>query len=551
MSLRIIFYIASFVSLLDFNNEAFSSVSKSEHHGRVSAIVYTDVGGLEGKVIDKKIIEFKGIPYAEPPVGELRWEATRPVKAWDGILNAKKYRNFCPQIQAYGDNLENFNEDCLYLNISTPIKNRKKHLKDQKLPVLVWVHGGAFERGAGELYDLKKIAESGIVAISINYRLGIFGFIANSNFNKDMNGNYGIEDQREALRWIKRNISAFGGDPNNITIAGESAGGGSICMHLASNESSSGLFNKAIIQSAPCLAPLPNFNEQYKTSDAIFKEAGCDSAEDKLSCMKKQPAEKLVRIGDKVLQSATILRYSPVIGGKDNPVSNIQAFSRGEFLKVPTINGSTKQELAYYTYYDSLIDHKKITKENYRNKIAQIYKKNADKVEREYPLDRFESPIQAFSTVISDFNPNVPLSSCLSLASGKTMSRYTDLYQYEFSDDNVPIFIINKWYHIGAVHSSELVYFFDGFTDSNHYINPKMNKESKNLAHNMRTYWYNFIIEDKPFAKGEADWGLFKSNKDVLKLDPEKIKSEDIWKNHKCDFWSEIYPEVFNIGSNR
>jgi para-nitrobenzyl esterase len=187
-------------------------------------------------------------------------------------------------------------EDCLSLNVSRP----RSIPAGRRLPVLVWIHGGAFVGGSSNLYRLDALARRNLVVVSPNYRLGVLGFMPHPAFDQASNGNLGLMDQREALRWVQRNIAAFGGDPTNVTIAGESAGAGSICAHLAAPELSGGLFHKAVLISGGCLAPLPTVQAYSTLGSEIAAAVGCRQAnrEALLACLRAQPLSQLLEKGD-------------------------------------------------------------------------------------------------------------------------------------------------------------------------------------------------------------------------------------------------------------
>jgi para-nitrobenzyl esterase len=192
-------------------------------------LVVTSTGSVRGTLHDG-VREFKGIPYAAPPTGKLRWKLPQPAKPWKGVLDATRYGNECPRLSRYGLTEAAYNEDCLFLNVTIP---EMRSPATVKLSVIVWIHGGAFVGGSSSLYPLAHLALSGhLVVVSFNYRLGVFGLMGHPAFDRDYDGSYGLEDQRAAMRWVQRNIAAFGGAPGNVTIAGESAGAGSVCMHL-------------------------------------------------------------------------------------------------------------------------------------------------------------------------------------------------------------------------------------------------------------------------------------------------------------------------------
>jgi para-nitrobenzyl esterase len=191
---------------------------------------------------DSNVTVYKGIPYAAPPVGQLRWKPPQPVETWQGVRAMEEFGNRCLQPKGWGSK-EGMSEDCLYLNIWTPAKS-----EDEKLPVMFWIHGGGFTGGSGDL-DGRPLAERGVVLVSINYRLGPLGFFAHpllsEESEKGVSGNYGILDMICALKWVQKNIGQFGGDKDNVTIFGESAGGAAVYI-LCSSELTRGLFHKAI-----------------------------------------------------------------------------------------------------------------------------------------------------------------------------------------------------------------------------------------------------------------------------------------------------------------
>ena len=211
-------------------------------------VVQTKEGALRGTVAaDHRL--FAGIPYAAPPVGPLRWQPPAPVPSWDGFRDATRPGPMCIQDVSNDVDGRRTSEDCLTLNVWTPPPS------DEPRPVMVWIHGGSFVNGSGDIYNARRLASRGdIVVVTINYRLGALGFLAHPALGPAGDvGNYGLADQQAALRWVHDNIAGFGGDPSKVTIAGESAGGMSVCDHLVA-PGSEGLFSAAIIQSGPCRA---------------------------------------------------------------------------------------------------------------------------------------------------------------------------------------------------------------------------------------------------------------------------------------------------------
>src|SRR5581483_9171837 len=304
-------------------------------YGALPTQIHTASGVVEGvRSADKKVAVFEGIPFAAPPVGKLRWQAPQPVAAWEGVRKATAFGPRCMQAPIYSDMIfrdPGPTEDCLYLNVWTPANSA-----EAKLPVMAWIYGGGFAAGAASepRQDGSKLAEKGVVVVSMNYRLGVFGFFAHPELTKESpehaSGNYGLLDQAAALKWVQKNITAFGGDPGNVTIFGESAGSISVSAQMASPLSKN-LIAAAIGESGSILgalsaSPLAEGEQNgVKFATAIGK--------DSLAALRAMPAEQLLEATAK----PGLPRFSPTVDGWFFPKSPFEIFAAGEQAHVPLL----------------------------------------------------------------------------------------------------------------------------------------------------------------------------------------------------------------------
>jgi para-nitrobenzyl esterase len=276
---------------------------------RDATVVLTDKGAVRGLAGDG-VVSFKGIPYAAAPIGPLRWHTPEERQPWTGTLDAITYGSSCPQVARYGLTEASEDEDCLTLNVTVP--NRPLISAAPKtLPVLVWIYGGAFVGGSSALYPLGRLATVGhAIVVSVNYRIGVLGFMAHPAFDRADDGDYGQADQRQALRWVQRNIGAFGGDAGNVTIAGESAGAASVCVQMLAPVAAKGLFHKAIVQSAGCVQHLRTLDESDQVGLKVAAEVGCGEGATALACLRDKPAKVLVEAAAKV-SGSDVMTFAP------------------------------------------------------------------------------------------------------------------------------------------------------------------------------------------------------------------------------------------------
>jgi len=504
--------------------------------------VVTDTGVVRGAA-GHGVREFKGIPFALPPTGERRFAPPVPQTPWPGTLDATRYRSACPQVARYGQTDASDDEDCLYLNITVPEARSPARRAGAARPVIVWIHGGAYVGGSADLYPLDYFAGAGDVAIvSINYRLGVFGFMAHPAFDAVHNGSLGLEDQREALRWVKRNIAAFGGDPGNVTVAGESAGAASVCMQLIAPREATGLFEKAIIQSIGCTIQLRTAGEAVATGTRVAEIVHCADAATALACLRGRSVAELLAAQVEVAGSSA-RAFGPSVGSLSVPRQGAEAFASGEFVRVPILNGGNRDEMGLYVGYE-LEAGGTISGANYLERLRASYGDDAAEVAGRYPLSAYASAAIAVGRAESDYMPGGPLSNCLYLETARLASRYVPVYEYEFTDANAPYVTPTPGPVTGAVHSAELPYFFPHISYNSRIDGPDVPPRSRPLSRQMVAYWSHFAHRGRPSAPGLAAWPRFRSPRDVLQLDPGHVGTFDAARAHQCGFWKTLYPHA-------
>lgn len=344
-----------------------------------SPVVKIKNGQLQGS-IENGIQSFKGIPFAAPPVGKYRWREPQPVANWTGVRDAKQFGASGMQINIFGDmafRAPRMSEDCLYLNVWTPDTKKKN------LPVLVYFYGGGFVAGDGSeaRYDGASMAAKGIVSLTVNYRLGIFGHMAHPELTKESphhaSGNYGMLDQVAALRWVQENIAAFGGDPKRVTIAGESAGSMSVNALMASPLSKN-LFAKAIGESGSMLGSLAS--TPLAKAEQVGQDFGKEIDANSLEALRAIPAEKLLTLS----MAGNPFRFQIfTIDGYFLPKHPLEIFEKGEQAQVPLLAGWNSEEMTYRV----LLGDQPLTIENYTKAVQRAYPEQASELLKVYKPD--------------------------------------------------------------------------------------------------------------------------------------------------------------------
>lgn len=529
------------------------------------------------------VYEYRGIPYAEAPVNEKRWALPVPVASLgSGVFKAYNFGPACPQNPRAGSPEKYVNEDCLSLNVTTPSDIRA----DEKLPVFFWIHGGAFVGGSSNLYRLDKLANEGrMIVVSTNYRLGALGFMPNAAFGipspsgNAYNGNYGLEDQRLAMKWVKDNIAAFGGDNANITIAGESAGAGSVCMHIASPDQVvsqsqvkvKDLFQKAIVQSAGCMQRLPTVQEGSIKNNSIATSL-CPGSANVLACMRGQSIENILAAQEAYTEAnaTDVTAISPVTGSYTVPLSFKDASAVDQLVNVPMIMGGTKSELVLYAGYFWQDSQKAInpglainasTIGTWLNIFYPSSVGGNSAITNKYPdLLSPDSNVVAetFGQVLSDYTPQLGINNCLYLHTSdtilKTRSRSNPIYQFEFDDPDAPVRGVSIGepyppFDMGPVHSSELNYLFPNLSFTSKIDAPDLSPTSQGLANQMVAYWSNFARTGTPNKSGLPQWSSYAGatvaygGSSVMLLKPNNVNIYNSDNQHNCSaFWVNQYP---------
>lgn len=492
-------------------------------------VVRTDTGLVRGRVASDHR-EFLGIPYAAAPVGRLRWRSPRPADRWSGVRDAVRPGPVCPQLAADGG--VTGSEDCLNLNVWTPLGSDGSSAR----PVVVWIPGGGFVLGAGSQYDpTRLITQGGVVVVTINYRLGALGFLRSSSLAaQDPNaGNYGLADQQAALRWVRRNIAAFSGDPHNVTIAGQSAGGFSVCAHLAS-PMSRGLFDKAVSQSGPCGNSFVTRSEAERRGAQTATALGC--ASDRPDCLRSAPLSELVRLGaDKVFTDTAPIRdlpWLPVVGTMPLPEQPLAAIQDGTAATVPFMHGGTHDEMSIFVALNHGLDNP-LTPEQYRDAVHGLFGARGSTVLQRYPVSTYPSPGQALFRVLTDWGGK--LGSCSMLPADEGMARRGPVYGYEFAEDSGIGPAQGMPFPLGAPHSSDTPYLFDGTFSQTH----PTTAQQQALARTMVTYLARFAATGNPNGPGLPSWPAYKHG-DVLSLSagPNGIAPVNLGEEHQCGLWN-------------
>jgi len=457
-------------------------------------LVATSNGKLEGSIGPDGVCSFKGIPFAQPPVGDLRFREPQPPLNWAGTRKADTFGPRAMQLPVFSDmnfRSNGMSEDCLYLNVWTPTTTPK-----EKLPVLVYFYGGGFVGGDGSefRYDGESMASKGIVAVTVNYRLGIFGFLSHPDLTKESahhsSGNYGLLDQHAALVWVQKNIAAFGGDPSRVTIGGESAGSIAVCGQMAS-PLSKGLFAGAIGESGGMMGNIePNTLADGEQIGAAFASGLGNKS---LANLRAMPAAELLAA------TAKGAHFPTVVDGYFLPASPAAIFSAGEQMAVPLLVGWNSAE----ANYTELLGKKEPTVENYEKAIRKIYGDKADTILTLYKASSEDAVEHAASDLASD---RFIAYSTWKWADLHTKTGGHPVYRYLYAHPRPPMggdTQPGKMPVMGAGHSWEIEYALGNLHSNKVYA---WTTADDKVSETMETYFANFIKTGNPNGAGLPSW---------------------------------------------
>ena len=511
---------------------ALSSVAAVAPGTAAAGPVVKTAGGPVRGISAGGVDRFLGIPYAAPPVGDLRWRAPQTAARWFRPRDATRFSKHCPQ-SASPFGVASSDEDCLYLNVFTPSDAHRDHGRDDwhRLPVMVWIHGGALVVGESDDYDPTRLVERGVVVVTVNYRLGFLGFLAHPALSAEspdhVSGNYGILDQQAALGWVQENIGAFGGDPFRVTIFGESAGGLSVHTQLAS-PLAQGLFQRAIVESgAYSLAP-PTLASAEAAGTALAASLGC--TDQTAACLRAVPVGEL-------LATQGSIAY-PNVDGKVLEESYAAAFAGGRFNRVPVMEGSNHDEWRLFVALNGeLVTGHPLTAADYVPAVAAtlgVPLATAGFIANTfYPLAAYASPSLALGALGTD-----AIFACSGRKAIRLLSQYVPTFAYEFNDENAPQrFLPPVSFPYGAAHASEIQYLFDIPTT---VPAPALDQAQLALAGAMVTYWTNFASRANPNGEWTTAWPAYAPGTDVYQslAPPSPAPETGFAGDHKCALWT-------------
>lgn len=487
------------------------------------------------------VTSYLGIPYAAPPVGVLRWKSPQPAKRWQGVLRATEPVQECPSpgFPPGSPPSPNTTENCLNIKVQVPAGAKR----GQNLPVMYELHGGGF-LGEARTDDGGNLVRSGkVVYVYVNYRLGILGFLADKALGPH-SGDYGLQDQQAGLRWVQDNIARFGGNPHNVTIFGESAGGASTCDQVAS-PTAKGLFQNAISVSgfynyqnnivwskADCKSTYFTEKQAQKIGARYVRKVGCDQAKDVAACLRKLSVTTLVEAGGQFIEPTAGGTIGPIINGTTLTTSPVKAFATGHVNHVKLISDVGRDEFngGVYNNAPGLPIVVADTAAQYRTLVREQFGRLAPTVERLYPLRHFGSPYTAYRTIMAD-----SASVCPMLRVNSTLARHIPVYVDIDTDADNPAGE-DLTHPLGAQHSET-----NGLV---HFPTAKLDPNQAALQQQLLAEWTYFARTGNPAAPHTPVWTRYSARNQhlVMLLRPADTSGSTpaswVASQHNCAFWN-------------
>jgi len=494
-------------------------------------LVTTADGPICG-IVANGVRTYLGVPFAAPPVGALRWRAPAPVAPWTTTIQATQAGPGCPQPPFPPGSTSSAarSEDCLTLNLYVPAD------AGPRLPVMVEIHGGGFLLGAPP--NGSHLAEAGrVIMVSIHYRLGILGFLAHKALGAH-SGDYGLMDQQAALKWVQRNIASFGGDPGNVTLFGQSAGGASVC-EAAVSPPAAGLFQKGISESAfynynvnkiwsargDCKSELLSESEAEELGGAFATKVGCGTAADIATCLRALPVKTLVENGGQILAPEAGGTIGPTLNATLLPISPARAFVTGRSLNPITMMMGVARDEFNGGLYTTLVAN---SAAEYQELLRQQFGSRTPAVLSVYPVTRFPSPFIAYRTVMAD-----AFSVCPAIVGADRLAKHLPVYAFENDNGDTPQ--NNPTLPLGAFHNAENPFLFP---PANRTLSPNQAA----LGDQIVAQWTGFARTGNPTVDGTPRWTAYGKERLVMSLVSSGasalIPASTIDAQHNCSFWN-------------
>jgi len=463
--------------------------------------VEVETGIVEGSR-DRGIAVFKGIPYAAPPVGPLRWQPPQPAASWVGVREARQFSPMAPQRFASALGLDQ-SEDCLYLNIWTPAR------PEDSIPVMVWIHGGGFATGSGSepMYEATELAKQGVVVVSFNYRLNILGFFAHPLLTEESrhasSGNYGLLDQISVLNWVQRNIASFGGDPGRVTIFGESAGGRAVSLLMAS-PLSRGLFHRAVAQSGAVRGVGTGLEAREQDGQRTADAVGCAETPDPLVCLRASSYEALT--------SVVSFDANPIVDGWVIPEDSRTVYAQGRQHDVPMIIGGNADE-GTFSMLGRMAEVRTVAQ--YEDYVRSLLGADADEALAMYTAEADADVYQTLNRFATDRGVARHAREQARWMTGTTSKTFVYLFSRVSPH--------HQWTGLGATHTAELPYLFGNLQFAARRGNlSTLELADRRLSQAMMRYWTRFATTGDPNVEGLPVWPAYTDDaEDLLVLDAE------------------------------